>query len=415
MWSRLLLLAQAVLCGKILVLTERPDVKVTHSKFFATLAENSQDDLVFKAADDQSLEVIKYGVNIYRSIVIMAPSIDDFGGKVNPTSLLEFVDNGGTIFAATDTTVGEVLRELAAEVGVEIDEAGTKVIDHTSFDEVHDDGSHTTIKINPNQIIDAPKLVGSKSGPISFDGVGMKLDPTNKRVFPIAVGSKFSYSWYPADAINEYPLAIGEELVLVAGLQARNNARIVIAGSYAMFSDKFQANNAAQADFVKSVLLWATKNAGVLRHANMKHFRVGESDTPSFYTIEETIRFETQIEELVAGEWVPFDQSDVQVDYHRLDPFVRRTLNNEKGLFSTEFKLPDTYGVFQFRVNYERLEYTTIEIEAQLSVRPLRHDQYERFISSAYPYYFSSFSMMAGVSLLSFVVLYHGDEKKKKE
>merc|ERR1712128_85823 len=148
----------------------------------------------------------------------------------------------------------------------------------------------------------------------------MKLDPTNKRVFPIAVGSKFSYSWYPADAINEYPLAIGEELVLVAGLQARNNARIVIAGSYAMFSDKFQANNAAQADFVKSVLLWATKNAGVLRPANMKHFRVGESDTPSFYTIEETIRFETQI----------------------------------------EFKLPDTYGVFQFRVNYERLEYTTI-------------------------------------------------------
>ena len=50
MWSRLLLLAQAVLCGKILVLTERPDVKVTHSKFFATLAENSQDDLVFKVS-----------------------------------------------------------------------------------------------------------------------------------------------------------------------------------------------------------------------------------------------------------------------------------------------------------------------------------------------------------------------------
>ena len=57
----------------------------------------------------------------------MAPSIEDFGGKVNPAALLEFVDNGGTIFVATDTTVGEVLRELAAEVGVEIDEAGTKL------------------------------------------------------------------------------------------------------------------------------------------------------------------------------------------------------------------------------------------------------------------------------------------------
>jgi len=307
------------------------------------------------------------------------------------------------------------LRELAAEVGVEIDEAGTKVIDHTSFDEVNDDGSHTTISIKPEQIIDAPKLVGARAGAISFDGVGMKLDPSNKRVFPIAVGSRFSYSWYPQDKINEYPLAIGEDLVLVAGLQARNNARVVIAGSYAMFSDKFQANNDAQADFAKSVLLWATKNAGVLRHNGMKHARVGESETPSYYTIEEQIRFEMNIEELVNGEWIPFDQNDVQVDYHRLDPFVRRTMTNEKGLFSTEFKLPDTYGVFQFRVNYERLEYTSIEIEAQLSVRPLRHDQYERFISSAYPYYFSSFSMMIGVSLLSFVVLYHHDDQKKKK
>ena len=94
-----------------------------------------------------------------------------------------------------------------------------KVIDHTSFDEVNDDGSHTTISIKPDQIIDAPKLVGARAGPISFDGVGMKLDPSNKRVFPIAVGSRFSYSWYPQDKINEYPLAIGEDLVLVAGLQ----------------------------------------------------------------------------------------------------------------------------------------------------------------------------------------------------
>merc|ERR1712029_198471 len=117
---------------------------------------------------------------------------------------------------------------------------------------------------------------------------------------------------------------------------------------------------------------------------------------PSYYTINEQIRFQIKIEELVAGEWVPFDQNDVQVDYHRLDPFVRRTMDNNNGIFSTEFKLPDTYGVFQFRINYKKIEYTSIELESQLSVRPLRHDQYERFISSAYPYYFSAFSMMIG-------------------
>ena len=36
----------------------------------------------------------------------MAPSIEDFGGKVTTAALLEFIDNGGTLMITTDTTVG---------------------------------------------------------------------------------------------------------------------------------------------------------------------------------------------------------------------------------------------------------------------------------------------------------------------
>ena len=57
MWSRLLLLAQLVLSGKILVLYERPDVKVTHSKLFADLSAASSDDLIFKVTFRCSIEV----------------------------------------------------------------------------------------------------------------------------------------------------------------------------------------------------------------------------------------------------------------------------------------------------------------------------------------------------------------------
>ena len=56
------------------------------------------------------------------------------------------------------------------------------------------------------------------------------------------------------------------------------------------FDTKKQANNEAQADFAKSIVLWATKNAGVIRQSNMKHNRVGEAETPPYYTIEENIR-----------------------------------------------------------------------------------------------------------------------------
>lgn len=43
----------------------------------------------------------------------------------------------------------------------------------------------------------------------------------------------------------------------------------------------------------------------------------------------------------------------------------------------------------------------------QISVRPFRHTDYERFIPTAYPYYASAFSMMAAVIVFSFVFLYH--------
>ena len=103
-----------------------------------------------------------------------------------------------------------------------------------------------------SQLLDASKIVGSRSGDLSFEGVGMKLDETNQLVFPICVGSPASYSWFPEEDINEFPLAIGAEVVLVAGLQARNNARIVVSGSLAMFSDTYQQDNPAQTGFDKN-------------------------------------------------------------------------------------------------------------------------------------------------------------------
>lgn len=114
------------------------------------------------------------------------------------------------------------------------------------------------------------------------------------------------------------------------------------------------------------------------------------------------------------------------------------------GKYSVQFKLPDVYGVFQFKVDYNRLGYTHLysstqvstghslfsasmcptwasewpgpvtSVLLQVSVRPLQHTQYERFIPSAYPYYASAFSMMAGLFLFS-VVFLHMKEKEKSD
>lgn len=102
------------------------------------------------------------------------------------------------------------------------------------------------------------------------------------------------------------------------------------------------------------------------------------------------------------------------MEFHRIDPFVRQTMESNGGKFTAKFKIPDIYGVFQFRVDYARKGLTRLYSSTQFSVRPWRHDQYERFIVSAYPYYASAFSMMFGVCIFSVVFLHFKDETKPK-
>lgn len=103
------------------------------------------------------------------------------------------------------------------------------------------------------------------------------------------------------------------------------------------------------------------------------------------------------------------------MEFVRIDPFVRQTMKSKGGKFVAEFKIPDVYGVYQFKVDYDKVGFTRVSSTTQFSVRPLRHDQYERFILSAYPYYISAFSMMFGVLAFSFVFLNHNDSKQKSE
>ena len=67
----------------------------------------------------------------------------------------------------------------------------------------------------------------------------MIADSTNPLVMDVMHASSTAYSYNPDDEVLDYPHAVGKSTLLVAGLQARNNARVVIAGSIAMFSDEF--------------------------------------------------------------------------------------------------------------------------------------------------------------------------------
>jgi len=112
---------------KVLVLLENLAVKETHSIYFKNMVDAGF-DLTFKVADDATLNIKKYGAFLYDHLVIFAPTVEEFGGNLNVETLTDFIDGGGNILIAGNSNLGEVLREIASEVGFEADEEGTLLL-----------------------------------------------------------------------------------------------------------------------------------------------------------------------------------------------------------------------------------------------------------------------------------------------
>jgi oligosaccharyltransferase complex subunit beta len=123
--------------------------------------------------------------------------------------------------------------------------------------------------------------------------------------------------------------------------------------------------------------------------------------------------YELQVQEKIGTLWKPFLATDVQFEAVMLDPYIRKNFKPNSKNLTVDFKLPDHYGVFTFKVDYQRPGLTPIEISETVQVRPYRHDQYPRFITAAYPYYFNIFSMMAAFFVFSVVFLFHREKQEK--
>lgn len=61
------------------------------------------------------------------------------------SAITNFIDNGGNVMVAASSSVGDPLRELATECGLEFDDANTAVIDHLNYD-ISDEGK---VSISP--------------------------------------------------------------------------------------------------------------------------------------------------------------------------------------------------------------------------------------------------------------------------
>lgn len=399
-------------------------------------------------SESSDLKLKSFGETLYDNIVFFAPLTDRFS-LITFDDLTEFSNEGGNILIAVNKETGDSVRDFVETFGISLDKKGTEVIDHF---ENSIDLALQHVNIVTKNSIKSPSILGDyarspNSAPILYHGIGHSLD--DKSVLPVKVlrGNPTTYSASPNKPIGDFPDSAGHNTLLVSVIQARNNARVVFSGSLDLFSNDFfrtklsGSNNqyAGNELFCSELSKWGFGETGVLRFRDIVHHKLDgtppdvilhEKERPDLpltlfpdpeitrnslvYRIKDSIVYSIVVEELSNGQWRPFSASDMQMEFVMMDPYIRKTMTSDSntGRFVASFIAPDSYGVFKFRVLYRRQGYSVLHAETQVSIRPFKHDEYERFIFSALPYYSSAISAAVAMFVFSLFFLFSSDSQK---
>jgi len=227
--------------------------------------------------------------------------------------------------------------------------------------------------------------------------------------------------------IDKSIISSGNSLSLIAALQMRNNARITFIGSLKMLSDEYfisaiksssddtEYDKSGNEEFMALISSWSFGERGILRVSNSTHHQQQKNENdditlnPTRYRIKDLVTYYAKIEEyrLECDCWKPFRENDVQFEFIRLDSFIRQFLEHDNnGNYKINFMLPDVFGIYKFTINYKRKGWGYLFTEQLVSVRPFRHDEYQRFLTAAYPYYLGSASMIIGFIVFTFIFLF---------
>lgn len=359
-----------------------------------------------KPTDDTNLKLSKFGEYLYDNMVILCPEVDVFRGSINANDILEFIDSGRNVLFSGSNAPGSIISDLAGELGFEFKETSAK-------------REYPNTKLN-----DIFYIIGDKS---KFPSLSFSYSGAQMKMLKSDLNLEILTNNAPIDDVRPTSNDKFVTNVLIGAMQARNNARVVVAGSSDFFSDKaFDSSKQANRHLTQELLKWTFKEKSLLRYSQVSHRKLNVNPEPSTdiavktnfegYTIMDDIEYKIKIEIYQDGQWKPYIGDDVQLEFVRIDPFVRQTMQpQDDGVYVARFKCPDVYGVYKFQVDYDKEGLTRLFSSTQVSVRPLRHNEYERFIYSAYPYYLSAFLMIAYLYIFSFVYLYQQRAKNNNK
>ncbi|KAI9142512.1 Dolichyl-diphosphooligosaccharide--protein glycosyltransferase subunit WBP1 [Paraphysoderma sedebokerense] len=435
-------LGKSLVGDRVLVILDNLNDKQSYSKLWNSLSDRGF-ALTFKSTKDSTLSLFEYDERQADHLIVFTPKSKKFGGSVNVASIVDFINRGGNLLLATNSNMADQTRELCYEFGIEFDETDTSVIDHFNYNSLSKSASQRHDEIMADNIapINAifPESV-RKGPPVLYQGVAHKVFRNSPMLIKLLSGNAVTFSGEIGSKGGIQPFVSGDEVGLVSALQARNNARIVISGSTELFSDSFAeaaiqravdtgSSSSAKYEksgneaFVNELTKWAFHEKGVIEVERTHHHKFGEKKQRDRYTIKDKLSYSIAVKEWTGTNWVPFRANDIQFEAVMLDPWIRLTLLPDNSTssakaktsqtYSSEFQLPDKWGVYTFKVDYKRQGFTYLLASELVSIVQFRHNEYPRFLSFAYVYYAGAFSQMAAVVVFSAIWLSHKENVKK--
>ncbi len=325
---------------------------------------------------------------------------------------------------AGDFEISETIRNIAGECGIEFDNARTAVIDH--FTAVSASQDHTLFKasgLNPT----AKAIIGDTIGPVLYSGIGMNIDRGNALTLGVLHGNPTTYSAPLNRHIKIYPDNVGTETMLVTSMQARNNARVTFTGSMSMVSNKLMGNNDHGAEttaLIASLTAWTFQEIAVLQVSRPSHWLTNSSIADeqrqkgsygTVYRVGDHVAYSIDIAEIANNRSTPFRATDVELQVVLVETVAQIILTgNENGTFSGQFRAPDVPGVYRLRVAYRRPGFSNILSIARVTVRPFNHDEFERFLPIAYPFYTGLVSLLVGFVTFGIAFVHAGNGTTRK-
>jgi len=377
---------------------------------------------------------------LYDAVLLLAPSIKGFGRDGTANALLDFVDANRTLIMTASPNAGALFRSLAEGIGLELDEAGTVLLDHVRA--AHRSGAGQATEGSRIFLVDPKPCPSLDLGatlpywekempqrPLLFaNATGSLVAPKQDLLRPVLCAPATSYSYEDGQVVetdeDAAPFTIGTEAVLVAALHGRYGGRVLYIASTEALQDRLMSGEHGNRVYFEDLFTWALGERGILRITRAEHRHVPQGNerprsTP--YRVGDRLRFELCVEEWDGRQsqqrWRPWlGGNEPQLEWVMLDPYVRTSLRatNDQGCYATEFDTPSKHGLFKFRIEHFRDGYTPLLLSQVVPIRPYWHNEYPRMLVRAYPYYAALFSTMMVFWIMAYAVLWKGLVSSKR-